>query len=98
MVRFWQLAVMAEHRPSRSVVEPIMLPRHETKLVATIGPASSSASVIAQMIEAGMNVAHLAFSYGVAPLHEPESAWVMGSLCEAMGARLQIAGRIPDPH
>lgn len=37
---------------------------HRTKIVATIGPASSSPDVIKQMVQAGMNVARLNFSHG----------------------------------
>ena len=40
------------------------LPRHKTKVVATIGPASDSPDVLEAMIRAGMNVARINFSHG----------------------------------
>jgi len=40
------------------------LPDHKTKIVATIGPASSSPEMISRLILAGMNVARLNFSHG----------------------------------
>lgn len=45
----------------RFVMNPLL---HRTKVVATIGPASSSRPVLQQMVEAGMSVARLNFSHG----------------------------------
>ncbi|RPJ12019.1 MAG: pyruvate kinase, partial [Deltaproteobacteria bacterium] len=46
------------------------LPAHKTKIVCTIGPASGTTGVMADMIRAGMNVARLNFSHGDFPSHE----------------------------
>ena len=40
-----------------------------TKIVATLGPASSSPEVLSQMIRAGVDVVRLNFSHGTAQDH-----------------------------
>src|SRR4026208_1266902 len=47
-----------------------MLPPNKNRIVATIGPASSSPVVLEQMIRAGMNVARLNFSHGEFSAHQ----------------------------
>ena len=45
------------------------MPLHATKIVATLGPASSEVAVLEQMIKAGVNVVRLNFSHGKAQDH-----------------------------
>ncbi|MBP7307989.1 MAG: pyruvate kinase, partial [Polaromonas sp.] len=40
-----------------------------TKIVATLGPASSNPAILEQMIRAGVNVVRLNFSHGTAQDH-----------------------------
>jgi pyruvate kinase len=48
----------------------MILPQNKTKIVCTIGPASATPGVMANMIRAGMNVARLNFSHGDFPSHK----------------------------
>ena len=78
----------------------------KTKIVCTIGPASAQESVIAAMIENGMNVARLNFSHGEHKDHE-EKITVIRALSEKMGRPVAIlqdlagpkirVGTIPEP-
>ncbi|MDD2811688.1 pyruvate kinase, partial [Rhodoferax sp.] len=45
------------------------MPRRATKIVATLGPASSEPALLEQMIRAGVNVVRLNFSHGTAQDH-----------------------------
>ena len=49
--------------------QPAILPPSKTRIVATIGPASSAPEVLERMLRAGMNVARLNFSHGELATH-----------------------------
>ena len=51
-------------RNSKSIVTP-----RRTKIVATLGPASSDEKTLARMIEAGLDVVRMNFSHGTAKEH-----------------------------
>lgn len=82
-----------------------MTPTKKTKIVCTIGPASSSKEVLQGMIEAGMNIARYNFSHGthesnVALLNTVrEAATQAGAPVEALldlqGPKLRI-GVVPE--
>ena len=52
------------------------MPFRRTKIVATLGPASSSPQVLEQLILAGMNVARLNFSHGTPDEHKARARLV----------------------
>ena len=63
-----------------------------TKIVATIGPASSSPDVLARMVEAGMDVARLNFSHGTA-----EMAQRVRTAAGSAGRPVAILQDLPGP-
>ncbi|AEH60574.1 pyruvate kinase [Methanosalsum zhilinae DSM 4017] len=57
---------MQENEP-KNVLEDVScfkLPDHKTKIVCTLGPASSSENIIRKLIMKGMNISRLNFSHG----------------------------------
>ena len=47
-----------------------MIPFNKTKIIATIGPASSSPEILEELILAGVDVCRLNFSHGKYEDHE----------------------------
>jgi pyruvate kinase len=82
------------------------LPKHHTKIVATIGPASESREILEQIIRAGMNVARLNFSHGDFSAHQrmiQNIRWAAGAaercvaiLADLPGPKLRIGVLGPE--
>ncbi|TSA48880.1 MAG: pyruvate kinase [Nitrosomonadales bacterium] len=74
--------------------------RRKTKIVATLGPATSSREVLNRMIEAGVDVVRLNFSHGTAQDHINRAELVrelalehrrpVGVLCDLQGPKIRI--------
>lgn len=71
-------------------------PDHKTKIVATIGPASESPAILAQMIRAGMNVARLNFSHGSFAEHKAVIENIR-SAAQGAGQRVAIMADLSGP-
>lgn len=72
------------------------LPRHHTKIVATIGPASDDPATLEKLIRAGMNVARLNFSHGDFSGHADSIANIRAAE-RAAGVRVTIMADLPGP-
>jgi pyruvate kinase len=72
------------------------LPRHKTKIVATIGPASESPEMLEQLIRAGMNVARLNFSHGDFAEHAQRILRIRAAE-KVAGRRVAIMADLPGP-
>lgn len=68
-----------------------------TKIVATIGPASESKDMMRQMVEAGMNVVRLNFSHGAYEWHGAVINRVR-ELSEELGVPIAILADIQGPR
>src|SRR5919202_2443012 len=67
-----------------------------TKIVATIGPASSDREVLVRMVGAGMDVARLNFSHGTAEQHA-EMAQRVREAAGRAGRPVAILQDLPGP-
>src|SRR3954463_14019610 len=71
-----------------------------TKIVATLGPASSEPQILERMIRAGVDVVRINFSHGTAADHEKRAALVkeittrtgrtVGILCDLQGPKIRV--------
>jgi pyruvate kinase len=72
------------------------MPRHATKIVATLGPASSDPALLEQMIRAGVNVVRLNFSHGKAQDHI-DRANLVRAAAERAGTVVAIMADLQGP-
>ncbi len=72
------------------------LPKHRSKIVCTIGPASDAPKVLEQMIRAGMNVARLNLAHGTADEHRARIARIRDA-ARKTGHRIAILADLPGP-
>src|SRR5690625_568197 len=72
------------------------MPQRRTKIVATLGPATSHPDVIESMVLAGMDVARLNFSHGNADEHR-ERCQTVRRLAEKHGRHIAIMGDLQGP-
>ncbi len=72
------------------------MPSRRTKIVATLGPASSSPEMLEQLILAGMDVARLNFSHGSADDHKARARLVR-ELAAKHGRHVALLGDLQGP-
>ena len=68
-----------------------------TKIVATLGPASTAREVLRGLIDAGLNVARINFSHGTHAQHAERIALVR-ELADEMGRHVAILGDLQGPR
>jgi pyruvate kinase len=68
----------------------------QTKIVATIGPASNEPEVLARLVEAGLDVARLNFAHAE-PEQHAQTARLVREAAETAGRNVAILGDVPGP-
>ncbi len=69
---------------------------HHTKIVATLGPASSDVDLLEQMIRVGLNVVRFNFSHGTPEFHE-ENARKVREASQRAGLEVAIIADLQGP-
>ncbi|NJN84526.1 MAG: hypothetical protein HC802_21080 [Caldilineaceae bacterium] len=77
-------------------MQPNQLPLKKTKIVCTIGPASSDPATLEAMIDRGMNIARINFAHGDFDAHRQAIANVRAAARKS-GQRVAIFGDLPGP-
>jgi len=72
------------------------MPRRATKIVATLGPASSDPALLEKMIRAGVNVVRLNFSHGTAQDHV-DRAQLVREAAQRAGREVAIMADLQGP-
>jgi len=72
------------------------MPRRATKIVATLGPASSDPTLLEEMIRAGVNVVRLNFSHGTAQDHI-DRAQMVREAAQRAGREVGIMADLQGP-
>ena len=72
------------------------MPRRATKIVATLGPASSDPAILEQLIRAGVNVVRLNFSHGKAQDHI-DRAHMVREAAQRAGREVAIMADLQGP-
>ena len=71
-------------------------PNHKTKIVCTIGPASTEQKVLERLIRRGMNVARLNFAHGDFASHA-QAVQHIRAATKKVGRRVAILADLPGP-
>ena len=70
--------------------------KRRTKIVCTIGPATSTASVIERLIRSGMNIARFNLSHGTYDIHAQYISTVR-KISQRLGMKVAILMDLPGP-
>lgn len=83
-------------KKSEQQSENLDMPRHLTRIVATVGPASNSPEVLTSLIEAGVDIFRLNFSHGTRDQHAAVYANIR-KIAKEKNSSVAILQDVPGP-